>query len=294
MYLVMGITGKVGGATAKHLLAQGKKVRALVRSREKAASWTEQGVELVEGDWNDGASIAKALEGVEAAYVMMPPVMTPSRDFKEAKAVIAAYKEAFKKTVPRRLVALSSIGSEKTSKLGSITSSSLMEQAFRQLPFPVAFIRAGGFYENFLYGLQFGQGGTLPVFYDPTSKQTLMVATDAIGSEAAKLLTGSAWTGLRTIELGSKMSADEVASQLGQVLGRDVKAQSVPRDQWAGIMEQMGMPKGQTWAFEEMFDSLNSGWISYGVEGTESVEGTTTARDVFAAAQKAAKETVRV
>ena len=36
MYLVMGITGNVGGATAKRLLAQGKKVRALVRNREKA------------------------------------------------------------------------------------------------------------------------------------------------------------------------------------------------------------------------------------------------------------------
>ena len=39
MFLVMGITGKVGGATAEHLLAQGKKVRALVRNREKAANW---------------------------------------------------------------------------------------------------------------------------------------------------------------------------------------------------------------------------------------------------------------
>ena len=37
-YLVMGITGKVGGATARHLLKQGKQVRALVRNREKAAS----------------------------------------------------------------------------------------------------------------------------------------------------------------------------------------------------------------------------------------------------------------
>ena len=35
MYLVMGITGKVGGATARHLLKQGKQVRALVRDREK-------------------------------------------------------------------------------------------------------------------------------------------------------------------------------------------------------------------------------------------------------------------
>ena len=50
MFLVMGITGKVGGATARHLLAQDKKVRALVRDRAMAASWTEQGVELVDGD----------------------------------------------------------------------------------------------------------------------------------------------------------------------------------------------------------------------------------------------------
>ena len=50
MYLVMGITGKVGGATARHLLAQGKTVRALVRDRDKAAIWSDQGVELVDGD----------------------------------------------------------------------------------------------------------------------------------------------------------------------------------------------------------------------------------------------------
>ena len=37
MFLVMGITGKVGGATAEHLLAHGKEVRALVRNREKAS-----------------------------------------------------------------------------------------------------------------------------------------------------------------------------------------------------------------------------------------------------------------
>ncbi len=42
MYLVMGITGKVGGATARHLLKQGKQVRALVRNREKATKWADQ------------------------------------------------------------------------------------------------------------------------------------------------------------------------------------------------------------------------------------------------------------
>ena len=289
MFLVMGITGKVGGATARHLLAQGKEVRSLVRNREKAAKWADQGVELVDGDWNDAAAIARAIHGVEGAYVMLPPAWTPSRDFKEAKDVIAAYTEAFKKARPPRLVALSSMGADKTSGLGTITPLSLMEQAFRGLPFPHVFIRAGGFYENFLYGLQVGQGGTLPTFYDPASRKSPMIASEDIGAEAAKLLTGPAWTGSRVIELVSMVSPDEVATQLGAVLGREVKAQSLPRQSWAGVLEQMGFPNGQTWGFEEMFEGLNSEWISSGVQGTERVEGTTPARDVFAAAREAIK-----
>ena len=92
------------------------------------------------------------------------------------------------------------------------------------------------------------------------------------------------------IELCSLVSADEVAAQLGEVLNRDVKAQPLPREAWAGVLEQMGFPNGQTWGFEEMFEALNSGWINFGVQGTERVEGATPARDVFAAAQEAAKK----
>jgi uncharacterized protein YbjT (DUF2867 family) len=98
MFLVMGITGKVGGATAEHLLAQGKEVRALVRNREKASTWANQGVELVDGDWNGSAAIERALKGVEGAFVMLPAVWAPSPDYKEAKGVIANYVEALTKS----------------------------------------------------------------------------------------------------------------------------------------------------------------------------------------------------
>src|ERR1700736_3702164 len=81
MFLVMGITGKVGGATAEHLLAHGKEVRALVRNREKAASWANKGVELVDGDWNDSAAIERALKGVEGAFVMLQSVLLWSLHF---------------------------------------------------------------------------------------------------------------------------------------------------------------------------------------------------------------------
>ncbi|MGC1863615.1 MAG: NmrA family NAD(P)-binding protein [Methylocystis sp.] len=289
MFLVMGITGKVGGATAKHLLAQGKEVRALVRSPEKAANWADQGVELIDGDWNDTAAIGRALNGVEGAFVMLPAVWAPSPDYKEAKGIIANYVEALAKAAPPRVVALSSMGANRTSGLGVITALSLLEQGFRNLTSPVAFVRAGGFFENFLYGLHVAQGGTLPVFYNPTTRKSTMVATNDIGAEVARLLTGPTWSGHRVIELGSMVSADEVAAQLGEVLKLDVKAFAVPRAGWAEAFEQFGIPKGQTGAAEQMFESVNAGWMDLGVEGTEHVAGTTSAREVFAAAHKAVK-----
>jgi uncharacterized protein YbjT (DUF2867 family) len=150
MYLVMGITGNVGGAAARHLLEQGKQVRALVRNREKAAKWADQGVELVDGDWNDATAMAAALKSVEGAFVMLPAVWAPSPDYREAKGVIANYVEALTRVVPSRVVALSSMGAHKTSGVGNVTALSLLEQSFRSLPSPVAFVRAGGFFENFL------------------------------------------------------------------------------------------------------------------------------------------------
>src|SRR5580704_12591007 len=269
MFLVVGITGKVGGATATQLLAQGKKVRALVRDRAKAASWTDQGVELVDGDWNNAAAIERALKGVDGAFVMLPAVWAPSPDFKEAKGVIANYVEALTKAAPPRVVALSSMGANRTSGLGMITALSLLEQGFRDLASPVAVVRAGGFFENFLYGLHVAQGGTLPVYYNPTSRKSTMVATNDIGAEVATLLTGPTWSGQRVLEL-------------------DVKAFAVPRAVWPAAFEQFGILKGQTGPAEAMFEAVNSGWMDLGVEGTEHIAGTTSPRDVFAAAQKAA------
>ena len=282
MFLVMGITGKVGGATARHLLAQGKTVRALVRDRAKAASWSDQGVELIDGDWNDAVAIERALEGVDGAFVMLPAVWAPSPDFKEAKGVIASYVAALTKAPPPRVIVLSSMGANRTSGLGMITALSLLEQGLRDLASPIAFVRAGGFFENFLYGLQPAQGGTLPVYYDPTNRKSTMVATNDIGAEVARLLTGPAWLGRRIVELGSMVSADDVAAQLAEVMRRDVKAFAVPRAGWPAAFEQFGIPKGQTGPAEAMFEAVNAGWMDIGVEGTEHIVGTTTALDVFA------------
>jgi uncharacterized protein YbjT (DUF2867 family) len=72
MILLTGITGNNGGATANALLEQGVKFRALVRDLEKAAEWAARGVELVQGDLEDPASVQTALEGIDRAVLILP------------------------------------------------------------------------------------------------------------------------------------------------------------------------------------------------------------------------------
>jgi nucleoside-diphosphate-sugar epimerase len=86
MFLVMGITGKVGGATAEHLLAHGKEVRALVRNREKAANWANRGVELVDGDWNDSEPSSKRSKASKARSSCCRPSGRPRPITKKQRA----------------------------------------------------------------------------------------------------------------------------------------------------------------------------------------------------------------
>lgn len=72
MILLTGITGNIGGATARALLARGVRFRALVRDAQKAAAWAERGVELVVGNLEDAASITRALAGVDRALLVLP------------------------------------------------------------------------------------------------------------------------------------------------------------------------------------------------------------------------------
>ena len=70
MYAVMGVTGQVGGATARSLLGKGTRVRAIAREASKAAAWVARGCELAVADLAEPNALVEAFRGAEAAFVM--------------------------------------------------------------------------------------------------------------------------------------------------------------------------------------------------------------------------------
>lgn len=66
MILVVGATGGLGSAIVRRLLADGRKVRVLVRSQSSYDDFAEAGAEPVIGDLKDPASLRAACSGVDA------------------------------------------------------------------------------------------------------------------------------------------------------------------------------------------------------------------------------------
>jgi NAD(P)H dehydrogenase (quinone) len=257
MYAVMGITGKVGGAIARTLLAKGEKVRGIVRNPEKAAEWPKEGAELFKADYDDVDALTAAFTGVAGVFVMVPP------NFK------AVY--------------LSSIGAEQTSGLGLITSSHLLEEMLADLPFSHAFLRPAWFFENSAGDVASARNEAKFRFQlYPLDRKFPLVATADIGKVGAETLTQS-WTGIRHIEVAGPedYSPLDIADAFADAIGRPVEAIAVPRAEWETLWVSQGMPEGRTAPRAEMVDGFNSGWIHFGVPGTEHVDGATSLREVI-------------
>jgi NAD(P)H dehydrogenase (quinone) len=267
MYAITGITGKVGGALARALLADGQPVRAVVRDTDRGRAWAERGCEVAAANMDDAASLAAAFEGAAGVFILPPSEFDPSPGFPEARAVIDAVKTALESAHPGKVVCLSTIGAQATQS-NLLTQRTLMEQALSELPMPVTFLRPGWFMENAAWDVGPARDeGVVHSFLQPLDKAVPMVATADVGRVAAQLLQET-WSGKRVVELEGpqRASPNDLAAAFAEIIGRPVRAEAVPHDTWGALFRAQGtkdpIPRIQ------MIDGFNEGWIDF--EGDEA------------------------
>jgi uncharacterized protein YbjT (DUF2867 family) len=282
MYAITGITGKVGGEIARHLLASGQSVRAVLRDRAKATDWAAKGCDVAIAEMENAEQLAAAFSGTEGVFILPPSDFDPEPGYPEAKRVIDQVTRALITARPQRVVCLSTIGADAPHD-NLLTQRTLMERSLSAIGLPVTFLRPGWFMENALWDVASARDeGVVRSFLQPADKAFPMVATRDVGRFAADLLRQH-WSGTRIVELEGpvRVSANDLAQAFAAILGRPVRVEIVSRDSWEGLFRAQGMKNPQ--ARIRMLDGFNEGWIEFADQGRSAVKGDTPLLDVITA-----------
>jgi uncharacterized protein YbjT (DUF2867 family) len=273
MFVVTGITGKVGRIVAETLLARGQRVRAVVRDAEKGAQWKEKGCEIaVVPDAADGDALNEAFSHASGVFLMNPPEYDPAPGFPRVQRTVQAVTAALDRTRPGKVVFLSTVGAH-VSEFNLLNNAGFYERALPELDLPVAFLRPAWFMENASWDVADARKGAIKSYLQPLDRGIYMVATRDIGTTAADLLQES-WGGARVVELSGPrpVSPNDIAAGFSEALGHTVNVTAVPRDTWESQFRSEGMQHPE--ARCRMLDGFNEGWIDFQGGAAEQRNGT--------------------
>jgi uncharacterized protein YbjT (DUF2867 family) len=233
LILVTGATGTVG----RHLILELKTIRApfrvLTRDPEKARVHLGN-ADFVVGDLSRPETVAKALAGIEAAFLLSP--LDPSLAEWEA-----GFARAAKKAGVRRLVKLSALGADPRSPAAIARWHGDAEETVKRAGIPGAILRPAAFYQNLFNSAHSIRRGTLSA--PMGSARVAMVDARDVAAVAAAALTSAALDG-KTLTLTGPEAPTyaEAAEVFARVLGRRVEyAESAPEDARRGMLAA-GMP----------------------------------------------------
>ncbi len=251
--LVTGATGNQGGATARHLLADGWRVRALVRddTTPAAAGLGAAGVELVRGDLDDPASIVAAAQGAYGIYSVQS---ANDNEIAQGKNVADAAKAAN----VQHLVYSSVGGVESQNRFyvehgwGPIDKW-LIEQHIHDLGVPATILRPAGFMEDFTSPARFFQNGSLNVPWHEGLVMQLIAIHDTGAFAALAFAEPDAYLDTTTEITGDRLTTAQIADAMSTAAGRRIPHTQIPLEAlWEHNAE---VAKVFTWANETYYDT---------------------------------------
>jgi uncharacterized protein YbjT (DUF2867 family) len=229
---VAGATGAQGGAVVDALLERGARVRALVRSigSERARNLASRGVEVVQIDAKDPASLSTALRGVDAFFFMTTPYgQSQSTDIDgEIQQGVDFAGAATAAHVPH--VVFSSVGgAERNSGVPHFESKRRIEEHLAERGLRATIIRPVFFMDNFLSMAPTVENNELvlrlPV---PDGIKLQTIATRDIGVVAAAALLDPAAVPAEIEIAGDELTGSEIAAAFGEHVGLSARYEALP------------------------------------------------------------------
>lgn len=227
--LVTGATGKQGGAVIRHLLHKGWRLRALTRNPNSTAAQNLEinGVEVMQGDLEEPASLERAVYGVHGVYSVQDFwAVGAKREVQQGKNVA----DAAKKASVKHFVYSSVGGAERNTGIPHWESKWEIEKYIRSLGLPATILRPVAFMEGY-YIDQVEVGILKGKLVDPIrpDKPYQTIATDDIGAFVALAFNRPGQFIGKELEIaGSELTNPEAAKVFSRVLGKSVRFKKLP------------------------------------------------------------------
>jgi len=211
------------------MLPKGMKLRALTRNPGSyaAQSLAHQGVELVQGDLDDPASLERAARGVYGIYSVQDFwTVGPRREVQQGKNLA----DAAKRSGMVHFVYSSVGGAERNTGITHWQTKWEIEKYIRQLGLPATILRPASFMETY-HILEVEVGILKGKLVDPirADKPYQTIATDDIGAFVAMAFgRPKEFIGLELEIAGNEATNPETAKVFSRVMGKPVKFKKLP------------------------------------------------------------------
>ncbi|MGH3584834.1 MAG: SDR family oxidoreductase [Pseudonocardia sp.] len=222
--LVTGATGTVGSALVTALRARGATVRAMTRNPGRPVP----GADTVVADLRDPASIATALDGVDAAFLNSPSA-------EDAAALQIRFADIARDAGVHRLVLLSQYAAHADSPVRFLRWHAEVEAHVQELGLDHTVLRPNLYLQALL-----GFAGTIAQgWFAAPIGDTAVSAIDTrdIADTAAVVLTSTGHTGRTYTLTGPRaVTHHQIARVLSSATGRDITFQDSSVDQFAAAL----------------------------------------------------------
>jgi uncharacterized protein YbjT (DUF2867 family) len=225
--VVVGATGKQGGAVARGLLDRGHEVRVVTRNPDsvKAKDLANTGARLITASLEDTAALTKALEGATSLFAMTTPRGGTDAETRQGVSAAEAAKAAGVHLV------FTSVGSaNRQTGIPHFESKYAVEKHIAKIGVRATILGPVYFMENLYFGREQLAKGIYGVPIPPT-RELAQVAVADIGAVAVRVLEDeSRFAGTRFDLASDELTGNDVVAILSRITGRPFTYYQVPLD----------------------------------------------------------------
>ncbi|MBD2868586.1 SDR family oxidoreductase [Paenibacillus arenilitoris] len=236
--LVTGATGKLGTKIVEALLKSvpASQLAVSVRNPDKAERLRARGVDVRHGDFDRPETLDAAFAGIDRLLIISADGDNDTRIRQHGNAVAAAARAGV------RFIAYTSLADAGESSIFLAPVHRATEEAIAKTGIPYSFLRNNWYLENELGGIQGVIAGAPWVTSAGSGKVGWALQQD-YAEAAAAVLAGVGHENTIYELSGKLLTQEQLASALGDVLGKEVPVRQVDDDAYADIMKGAGVPE---------------------------------------------------